>query len=70
MKYTLVFQWPDGQEPAVSRADTFKGGELCAIGIGDAVEELRALHELYSVCHQLEPLLPKLVQDALAKVRP
>jgi hypothetical protein len=70
MKYTLVFKWPDGQEPAVSRADTWKGGELCAVRFGDGVEELRGLNELCAVCNELEYLLPKRVQDALAKVRP
>ena len=70
MKYTLVFKWPDGQEPAVSRADTWKGGELCAVQFGDAVEELRAMRALYDVCNDVHHLLPRRVQDALAKVRP
>jgi hypothetical protein len=70
MKYTVVFKFPYGQDPAISRADTWKGGELCAIQVGDGVEELRSLRALYDVCNELEYLLPKRAQDALAKVRP
>jgi hypothetical protein len=57
MKYTVVFEWPDGEEPAVSRADTWNGYKRCAV-------QFTNLH------NELEYMMPKLVQEALEKVRP
>lgn len=45
MKYTLVVEWPDGQEPSISAADRFKGGKVCAVQFADALAELEALYE-------------------------
>lgn len=60
MKYTVVFEWPDGPEPAVSRTDTWNGYKRykrCAV-------QFTNLH------NELEYMMPKLVQEALEKVRP
>lgn len=70
MKYTVVFEWPDGEEPAVSRADTWKGGRLCVVDFADVFDELRMLRNLADLCNEWEDDLPAQIQDALAMVRP
>ena len=39
-RYTAVFEWPDGEEPKVSRNNTFLGGRIIAVQFSDALEEL------------------------------
>ena len=48
MKYTIVFEWPDGQEPAsIGPSDYFKGGKVTAIQFSDALAELeRVLNDI------------------------
>ncbi len=57
MKYTVVFEWPDGPEPAVSRTDTWNGYKRCAV-------QFTNLH------NELEYMMPKLVQEALETPHP
>ena len=37
MRYTAVFEWPDGGAPGVKRGDGWLGGELCAVQFDDAL---------------------------------
>ena len=39
-RYTAVFEWPDGEEPKISRTTTLIGGRLIAVQFSDALEEL------------------------------
>lgn len=45
MRYTIVVEWPAGQEPSIGAADEFKGGKVCAVQFSDALAELQALYE-------------------------
>lgn len=45
MRYTIVVEWPDGQEPRLSASDTFKGGRCCAVQFSDALQELEAIYD-------------------------
>ena len=40
-RYTALFEWPDGEEPKVSRDNTFLGGRIIAVQFSDALEELK-----------------------------
>ena len=44
-RYTLVFEWPDGEEPAVGAGDTFKDGKLCEVSFFDWNDKLSAAIE-------------------------
>lgn len=43
MRYTVVFEFPDGEEPAVGKKDTWLGGDLCAVQFSDALSDLEKL---------------------------
>jgi hypothetical protein len=45
MKYTAVFEWPEGEAPVVRKGEGWKGGELCAVSFSDALDELHRLRE-------------------------
>ena len=45
MKYTIVVEWPDGEEPVVRATDQFLGGKVCAVQFSDALAELEAMIE-------------------------
>lgn len=70
MRYTAVFEWPEGEEPRVGRGDKWKGGELCAVQFSDALIELQALNDFADLCMEFDDYLPITLRDALAKIRP
>jgi hypothetical protein len=39
-RYTVVFEWPDGEEPKISRTTTLMGGRIVAVQFSDALAEL------------------------------
>ena len=43
MRYTAVFEFQEGAEPAVGKKDKWLGGELCAVQFSDVFEELERL---------------------------
>lgn len=45
MRYTAVFEFKEGTEPAVGKKDGWLGGELCAVLFSDGLEELQAIKE-------------------------
>ena len=45
MRYTAVFEFKEGEEPAVGKKDGWMGGELCAVLFSDGLEELQAIKE-------------------------
>ena len=45
MRYTAVFEFQDGYEPAVGKKDRWLGGEIVALQFSDALAELEALRE-------------------------
>ena len=53
MRYTAVFEFPDGEEPSVGKKDTWLGGELCVLQFSDALEELEKLREDMSVLRDM-----------------
>ena len=70
MRYTAVFEWPERQEPAVSKKDGWLGGELCAVQFSDGLEELERLKAFVDLCVECEYLLPSRLVEALQIVRP
>ena len=36
-RYTIVFEWPDGQAPGINRDTSFLGGSICAVQFDDAL---------------------------------
>jgi hypothetical protein len=48
MKYTIVFEWPDGQEPRIGPQSTFEGGRCCKVQFSDALAEIEELEEKIS----------------------
>jgi hypothetical protein len=57
MRYTAVFEFKEGTEPAVGKKDGWLGGELCAVLFSDGLEELHAIKEaaevvIYQGAHQ------------------
>jgi hypothetical protein len=69
MKYTLVFDCPEGQEPVVNCGDNGDECSVCAVSAGDVFDELRALYQFANLCNQSDHMLPKHLQKALANVR-
>lgn len=69
MKYTFVFEWPDGQEPTIGRADTWKEGKLCAVHFADVFDEMRNLRNLADLCEQWEDILPVRIIEALDRLK-
>lgn len=48
MRYTSVFEWPNGKDPTISANDGWLGGKLCSVTFADdtfALEKLRELAE-------------------------
>ncbi len=45
MRYTAVFDFEDGKEPAVGINDGWLGGKLCAVQFSDALKELEILRQ-------------------------
>ena len=45
MRYTAVFEWPDGQEPRVGPQHLWLEGVLCAVQFSDALAELAEQNE-------------------------
>ena len=43
MRYTAVFEFEEGTEPAVGKKDGWLGGELCAVLFSDGLAELVAI---------------------------
>ena len=39
-RYTVVFEWADGEEPVVSRTTTLLGGVVVSVQFSDALQEL------------------------------
>jgi hypothetical protein len=39
IRYTAVFEWPDGQEPAISNTAAWLGGKLISIQFSDALAQ-------------------------------
>jgi hypothetical protein len=40
MKYTAVFEWPDGEEPRIKKGDSWLGGKLVSVEFdSDALSE-------------------------------
>lgn len=46
MRYTAVFEFKEGEEPAIGKGDSWLGGELCAVQFSDALEELEGLQAI------------------------
>ena len=40
MRYTAVFEFPEGQKPAVGKKDSWLGGELVALQFSDALDNV------------------------------
>ena len=40
MRYTAVFEFKEGEEPAINKIHGWLGGELCAVQFSDALNEL------------------------------
>ena len=51
-RYTLVFEWHDGQEPEINRDTSLFGGSICAVQFNDALAEnerlIKRIEELKS----------------------
>lgn len=45
MRYTAVFEFKDGKEPAINKIHGWLGGELCAVQFSDALNELMAIKD-------------------------
>ena len=42
-RYTLVFEWPDGEEPKINRGTSLSGGSICAVQFSDVLAEREAV---------------------------
>lgn len=51
MKYTLVFEFEEGKEPAINAGTEFMGGKCVAVQFNDALEELAKAEELIEELH-------------------
>lgn len=49
MRYTAVFEFKEGTEPAVGKKDGWLGGELCAVMFSDGLQELEAIKDAAEV---------------------
>jgi len=45
VKYTAVFDFPEGCAPSVSTTDSWLGGQLCAVHFRDALVENERMQE-------------------------
>ena len=70
MRYTFVFDWPNGDEPRVGATTRWQGGRLHAVQFSDAIEELKSLNDFADLCDELAHYLPPPLRYALAKIRP
>jgi hypothetical protein len=49
MRYTAVFEFADGNHPAVGAKDKWLGGDLCACQFSDALHENEMLRDMLEV---------------------
>jgi len=47
VRYTIVVEWPSGQEPGIGANDFFKGGRVVAAQFSDALAELESVYERF-----------------------